>query len=154
MDKKEFFTHWEASHRITCKAFRMIPAESVCQTVIPGLKPPGELFCHIYSHVDASLSACISGSLTTEAILKSPDAVNTNNAEQCLAYAQTVMDQIFAHASVSDTVWDKLIAAPWGAVPMRSMCLDAYGHEMHHRGQLFAMLRILNISPPSACMHD
>lgn len=154
MDKNEFFTRWSISHKVTCRAFEMFPADAVGREIIPGLKPPGTLFCHIYSHVNASLNACVSGTLTTEAINEPPEVVDTGNAEQCLRYAQSVMEQIFVHASVSHTVWDQVIQAPWGSVPMRTMCLDAFGHECHHRGQLFAMLRILDIAPPAACMHE
>ena len=154
MDKYEFFSRWDASHKITCRAFEMFPSDSLDREIIPGMRPPGELFCHIFSHVNASLNACVSGTLTLAAIMEPPDKIETKNAHQCLRYAQSVMDMVFAHASVSETVWDQVIQAPWGAVPMRSMCLDAYGHEMHHRGQLFAMLRILDVQPPQVCLHD
>jgi uncharacterized damage-inducible protein DinB len=148
MEKRDFFSRWRTSRGITADILRAFPEETLGRVIIPGLKPPGELFAHIYVHTNAVMNACITSKLETAEFEQIPAEVDTRNLESLLGYQEKVMSQLLLHASVDGGVWRKEVETPWGSEPMDCLCFDAFAHEMHHRGVLSAMLRILGIDPP------
>ena len=154
MDKKDFFARWELSFQKSCAVLESFPVPALTQTVIGGLRPPGELFCHMYAHVNAVFNACVTGHLDLLALQTLPHDIDTTHHQPLLRFAHSTMYLLFAHAAVSAEVWKKDVDTPWGHVPMDSLCLESFAHEVHHRGQLYAMLRSLGIAPPPFCRHE
>jgi len=154
MDKRDFFNTWTDSFRITRETIEAFPEDQLGEVIIPGLRPPGELFCHIFAHVNAVFNACVRRELLVEELHQIPPEVDLGSRKDLVRYARRTMEGLLAHASVNVDVWKQEIHTPWGDVPMDSMCLESFGHEVHHRGQLAAMLRILGLDAPKVCLHD
>jgi len=154
VDKRDFFARWDEAFRVTRQTVEAFPQDALGREVIAGLRPPGQIFCHIFAHVNAVFNACVTGQLVESELYVLPDDVDTTSHTSLLRYAQKVMQQLFAHASVGPEVWDQKIDTRHGIVPMDTLCLDSFAHELHHRGQLATMLRVLDIKPPSVCRHE
>jgi hypothetical protein len=154
MDKSEFFESWTDSFRITRATLERFSEPALAQTLVAGLRPPGELFAHIYSHVNGVFNACVRRELLPEEMYRLPADLDLQKTVPLVRYAQRTMEGLLAHGSVDGQAWRQLIKTPWGDVPMESLCLESFAHEVHHRGQLFVMLRLLGLEPPAACRHE
>ena len=154
MDKREFFESWTGSFRISRATLERFPESSLGEILVTGLKPPGELFAHIYSHINGVFNACVRRELLTEELYRLPPDLDLKKTTPLVRYAHRTMEGLLAHGSVDGQAWKQLIKTPWGQVPMESLCLESFAHEVHHRGQLFVMLRLLELEPPAACRHE
>jgi len=154
VDKRDFFTTWTDSYRMTRETVEAFPEDKLGDEIIPGLRPPGELFCHIFAHVNAVFNACVRRELKVDELYQMPPDVDTTKRKDLLRYARRTMEGLLAHASVNEDVWKQQIQTPSGEVPMDSLCLESFAHEVHHRGQLAAMLRMIGIEAPKFCHHE
>jgi uncharacterized damage-inducible protein DinB len=154
VDKRDFFNNWTDSYRITRETIEAFPEDKLGEVIIPGLRPPGELFCHIFAHVNAIFNACVRRELNVDELYLIPSDVDTTKQKDLLRFARRTMEGLLAHASVNADVWKQQILTPGGEVPMDSMCLESFAHEVHHRGQLTAMLRVIGIEAPKVCLHE
>jgi uncharacterized damage-inducible protein DinB len=154
MHKRQFFEYWYDSFRITRATIEHFPEEELGRILIPGLRPPGQVYAHIFAHVNGVFNACVRRELLPAELLLIPADVDTTRAAPLVRYAQRTMEGLLAHGSLDDQAWKQLIKTPWGEVPMESLCLESFAHEIHHRGQLYAMLRILGITPAPVCRHE
>lgn len=154
MEKREFFERWTESFRITKATIERFPEPALGQVLVAGLRPPGELFTHIFAHVNGVFNACVRRELLTQELYQLPEDVDMLKTTPLLRYAQRTMEGLLAHGSIDTEAWKQIIKTPWGDVPMESLCLESYSHEIHHRGQLFVMLRLLGVDPPPVCRHE
>lgn len=153
MNKREFFEFWTESTKITRATLERFPESELMRTLVPGMRPPGLLFAHIYAHVNGMFNACVRKELVVSELMQLPTDVDTGRTAPLLRYAHRTMDELFAHASVDEGVWLQKIKTPQGEVPMEVLCLESFSHEIHHRGQLFVMLRMVGEKPPEVCSH-
>lgn len=150
MEDKKFFIRWERSHKLTQDTLCAFPPEKLGKEIIKGLRSPGEMYCHIYAHISAIFGACLSHELRREKMEACPPEVDCKDRDSLLRYSRITMGSLFAHSGQSPQVWQKEILTPWGNVKMEQLCKGAYDHEVHHRGQLQAMLKHLGITAPAA----
>lgn len=148
MDNHSFFARWEASQRLTQDTLKAFPDDTLGQEIIQGLRPPGEMYCHIYAHVNAVLNACLTRAFDFSEMGKLPTDVDCTDREALLRYSRITMNTLFAHSGQPPKAWKQKINTPGGSVLMEALCRGAYDHEVHHRGQLVAMLKHLGIKPP------
>jgi uncharacterized damage-inducible protein DinB len=154
MDARFFFETWETSHRLTRQTLDAFPEGTLGQEVIPGLRTPGELFGHIVAHTRAAFDACLKRQVNSHESYDPPGSLDCTSKPDLLLYSRQVMEMAFAHANQAPEVWKQKIATPWGRESMEKTCVEAYSHEIHHRGQLYVMLRKLGITPPPFCSHE
>ena len=153
MEKREFFEYWTEAYRLTKATIERFPEEDLMRTIVPGLRPPGLIFAHIYAHVNGMFNACVRRELIPDELNQLPEGLDTSKTASLLRYASRTMEELLAHGSVDDQVWKQKIVTPWGEVPMEQLCIRSFAHEIHHRGQLFVMLRMVGGEPPEVCRH-
>ena len=154
MDKRLFFEHWSDSFRITIATIERFPEADLGRVLVPGLRPPGELFAHIFAHVNGMLNACVRSELITDELYRLPADLDLTRAQPLVRYARETMEVLLVHGAVNKAAWTQPIRTPSGPVTMQHLCLESFTHEIHHRGQLSAMLRLLQIEPPRVCRHE
>lgn len=154
MDKRLFFAHWNECFRITLATIESFPEEDLGRVLVPGLRPPGELFAHIFAHVNGMLNACVRSELIVDELYRLPADLDMTRTQPLVRYAKATMDYLLAHGAVNEQAWTQPIRTPSGPVTMQNLCLESFTHEMHHRGQLFVMLRLLQIEPPRVCRQE
>lgn len=154
MDKRDFFEYWNESFRTTRSTIECFPEAVLGEVLVRGLRPPGRLFAHIFSHVNAVFNACVRQELLVSELNQIPDDLDVLKRASLVHYAQRTMEGLLAHGSVDVQIWKQRISTPWGGVPMENLCIASFAHEIHHRGQLFVMLRLLGIEPPAVCRHS
>lgn len=154
MDTRLFFETWDASHRLTRQTLESFPAETLGQRIIPGMRSPGELFGHIVAHTRTAFDACLRRRVDTRESYEPPPTLDCASKPDLLLYSRQVMEMAFAHANQAPEVWKQTIETPWGCESMETICVEAFSHEVHHRGQLYVMLRKLGITPPPFCSHE
>lgn len=154
MDKRQFFEYWSDSFRITRGTLERFPEPTLGDVLVSGLRSPGELFAHIFAHSNGVFNACVRRELKPEELYLLPDHVDLRKTLALVRYAQRTMEGLLAHGSMDRQQWMQSVKTPWGDVPMESLCLESFAHEIHHRGQLFVMLRLLGLEPPAVCLHE
>lgn len=154
MDVRFFFETWDSSHRLTRQTLELFPDASVGEEVISGLRTPGELFGHIVAHNRVAMDACIRREVTSHESYEPPSTVNCVSKQDLLVYSRRVMEMAFAHANQAADIWKQTVETPWGRQRMEAIFVEAYSHEVHHRGQLYVMLRKIGITPPRLCSHE
>lgn len=154
MDKKLFLTHWNEVFRLTLATIERFPERDLGRVLVPGLPPPGELFAHIFAHVNGMLNGCIRGEVVPDELSRLPAGLDTTSLKSLVRFARETMEGMLVHGSVDETAWAQPVRTPSGPVTMKILCLESFAHEVHHRGQLDVMLRLLQIEPPPACPHE
>lgn len=153
MNKREFFEYWSTSYRLTKSTIERFPEADLMRSIVPGMRPPGVVFAHIFGHVNGMFNACVRRELVVEELMQLPDDLDTSRTASLIRYAQLTMETLLAHASVDEQFWLQKIKTPQGEIGMESLCLQSFAHELHHRGQLTVMLRLLEVEPPEVCSH-
>lgn len=154
MDKRDFFEFWNDSFRITRATIECFPESVLGDVLVRGLRPPGELFAHIFAHVNGVFNACVRRELLESELSQIPADVDLLKTASLLRYARRTMEGILAQGSMEAKLWKEHISTPWGEVSVQNLCIASFAHEVHHRGQLFVMLRLLGIEPPAVCRHS
>ncbi len=160
MDKRHLSArcdYFNMVHGVTVRAIRVLADDELDFRPRPGMRTPRELIFHIYSQEKLLAEAARSGRFT-------PDMANASNPEDpstasALATLVTVGDLVtFAKAchqagqdifrSLSDDELARPVESPFGAYPAWLYFTFAYDEHWHHRGQLYAYLRLLGKEPP------
>jgi uncharacterized damage-inducible protein DinB len=160
MNKQELLAmreYFDMVHGVTVRAIGTFSDEELEFRPRPTMRTPRELIFHIYSQERTLAEAARQRRFTLE-------AANHSNPED-EANAQEVRDlatvgdlRAFAEAchlaaneiciALSEDDLSHPVESPFGTYPAWRYFVFAYDEHWHHRGQLYAYLRLLGKEPP------
>jgi uncharacterized damage-inducible protein DinB len=160
MNKQELLArrdYFNMVHGVTVRAIDAFSDEELDFRPRPAMRTPRELIFHMYSQEQLLAEAAQQGRFTIEAAGRSnPENEAGSSALKGLAtvsharaYADAchqAAEQIFRTMSENDVV--RPVESPFGTYPAWQYFLFAYDEHWHHRGQLYAYLRLLGKEPP------
>lgn len=149
MNKASLAPIWDMMrlrHGIGLRCVQALPADQLDSRPIRGMRTPKELLVHIYSFVRSGPESVLAGTVTMDD--KAPLA-NLKTKDDLIAYVQECWRAAdAAFAKITDAQLAAMVKAPWGGTPGFMMITTVPDEYLHHRGQLYAMLRQLGVEPP------
>src|SRR5262245_1088083 len=160
MDKRELLArrgYFNMVHGVTIRAIAALGDADLNFRPHAGMRTPRELVFHIYAQEKLLADAAQRGQFTME-MANGSNPEDPANASALAALA-TVNDAVkFANAqheaaestykALSEEQIAQPIESPFGTYPAWQFFLFAYDEHWHHRGQLYAYLRLLGKEPP------
>jgi len=150
MNRQDHLMMWDQMrlrHGITLRLVEQIPADKLREHPIPGMRTPIELVVHTYAGVKVFPESVLSGSVPDYDDKAEAAAIADKAA--LLAYVNAAWaagDR--AARSVTDVQLGAMVTTPWGhAFPGFAMFGIVQDEFLHHRGQLYAYLRVFGITP-------
>jgi len=160
MDKPTFVTlceYFDMVHSVTLRAVGGFTDVDLDFRPKPGMRTPRELIFHIYSQEKILADAAQQGRFAAEAASRSSPEEQAGAAElpalitvgDLKTYAQAchqAAQGIFA--PMSESQLNHPVESPFGTHPAWRYFAFAYDEHWHHRGQIYAYLRLLGKQPP------
>lgn len=149
MNKASLSPVWDMMrlrHGIGLRCIQALPAEQIDAKPIAGMRSPKELAVHMYGFIQAATDAVLTGTISMD---EKAEIAKVKTKDDLVTYAQQCWqagDAAFARAT--DAQFASVIKAPWGDMPGFMMITTIPDEYLHHRGQLYAMLRQLGVEPP------
>ncbi len=148
----QLWDHLRQVNGVGLRAIELIPEDKLDATVIPGMRTPKELVVHMYGQVvRACAEGAASGQITNENEKNEKQiAASLKSRADLLAYCHECWDAADrATRSLTDDQLQAMVATPWGMTFPAFVAYTVLNDEyFHHRGQIYAYLRALNITPP------
>lgn len=155
MNKQTVLQIWDHIRQVNgvgMRLFDQIPEGKLDATVIPGMRTPKELAVHMYGQI---LRECaegmVSGTITNETEKREKQiaaglATKADLTRYCLDCWNAADAAI---RSLPEERLGAMTATPWGMSFPGFVVLTVISDEyIHHRGQLYAYVRMLGIEPP------
>ncbi len=140
-----FASHWRDTKEYTLAMLEAMPAEHFGFKPVPAQRSFGEQFTH--------LAAANVVYFKSFAVLPPPERVEAADKDSARRYVTASFDFV---ASVLDKLTEKDFVRTnlqlWAKAAPHSgtdICLRAYMHTAHHRGQAVGYLRLKGITPPA-----
>lgn len=157
---KELAESFRTVRKNTIAIANDIPEDKYSFRPAPGTRSVGETLIHIaighlfqqQAHGEAKLTTLVGFDFPAYQAKRAAQEKEPMTKEQIIA-ALTTSGESFAKflEGVDDSVLAERVQMPAGAVPASKsrfeMLMSVKEHEMHHRGQLMTMERILGITP-------
>jgi uncharacterized damage-inducible protein DinB len=140
--------HFRTIHGVTLRAMALIPKDKLDSHPIPGMRTPKELMVHAYSYARTLPESALKANLSEEDCKEPVDRVKTVDdlikyARECFAAGDAAVKK------VSEAQLAGMVSTVWGVSMPGWMMISIVPEEhLHHRGQLYAYLRIFGIEPP------
>ncbi|OGF17091.1 MAG: hypothetical protein A2W00_00980 [Candidatus Eisenbacteria bacterium RBG_16_71_46] len=151
MNKQTLDQMWDnirQRHGIALRAIESVPASKVTTGLIPPMRTPAQQVAHMYGLMKACAEGVVSGKLDFPAEELSDGGIKTHAdmvkfAKDCWSAADA------ATAKVTDAQLAAMVKTPWGMdFPGFVIYGVLYDEFLHHRGQLYAFLRVAGVEPP------
>jgi len=160
MTKPEFLAkleYFSMVHGVTRRAIMTLEDKDLDFRPQAKMRTPRELVFHIYAQEKIIAEAIRQRQFTQDAAaLSSPETESVSGevktlvtARDVLAYADTCHQAAMSILqSLSEEDLNRSVESPFGAYPGWRYFDFAYDEHWHHRGQLYAYLRLLGKEPP------
>jgi uncharacterized damage-inducible protein DinB len=144
-------TLWEEMRHvtgITLRAIDAVPADKIDVRPIANMRTPKELVCHMAETMRSCAIGTTTGKVVTDENAEKGHGINSR------ADLVRKMEDAWkaADAAVRSLTEDKATAAvdtPWNFSPPAWVIIQIiFDEHLHHRGQLYAFLRALDVEPP------
>lgn len=137
--------NWERIHKQTVALIKTAPDDKYDWRTCPSAMTLGELLNH-FNQAEAGLAhALLHGNFPAER----PAAIN-NTAELVAAFADTHQAAVAQVCTLTPEQLTEMIApfGPGRNMPRATLLRGMQEHEIHHRGQLYTYLRMLDVAMP------
>jgi uncharacterized damage-inducible protein DinB len=149
MNKASLAPIWDMMrlrHGIGLRCIQALPAGQLDSHPITGMRSPKELVVHMYGFIRAAAESVLAGAISMD---EKVELAKVKTKEDLLAYASSSWQAAdAAFAKITDAQLAAMVKAPWGDMPGFMMVTTIPDEYLHHRGQLYAMLRQLGVEPP------
>ena len=144
-------------HGVTVKVISTFSDKDLDYRASPAMRTVREIVFHIYAQEKALAESIAAGAFSpegfTSATPESPETASTlerlATAEDLRAYAEECHQAAMAvFGALSEEALNREIASPLGTYPAWRYFDFGYDEHWHHRGQLYACLRLLGKEPP------
>ncbi len=152
MTKESLARMWDMMrkrHGIALRAIELLPEDGLDSHPIPKMRTPKELVVHWYG---MAMTCLVEGALRGRIEeLDEPAAVAAVKTKaDLMRYVHERWNACQQAAQrMTDEKLEAMVETPWGNALRGSYCLGAASDEsLHHRGQLYAYLRVMGLEPP------
>ena len=152
MNAQESLELWDRTRLINGIALRCIeklPEASLDQHPVPNMRTPKELAVHLYGTIIKAMGEGIASGRIL-AFDEAAAVASFQTKEALLAWCRSCWsDADRAMRGITDARIAGTVKTPWPfEAPGHEMLYFLYEEVLHHRGQLYAFLRVLGVAPP------
>lgn len=152
MDKESLMGmlgYFDKVHKVTLKAINMIPKDKLDFKPTPEMMSAKELIRHMFANERVVAQGAKKGSITEEDYKKEHQR-EFKDLQSLINYAKEAHQEANQIArSLTDEDMKKKVQTFFGIEYNPFLCFsDNCDHHWHHRGQLYAYLRLMGIKPP------
>ena len=150
MNKQAHLATWgmmRLRHGITLRVIDQLNDAQLASHPVAGMRTPIELLVHMY-HGTQNMTATVLAGAMPESTEKA-DAAKITTKAQLLEYVNASWKKANdAALALTDAQIGSLIQTPWGE-PFPGFAILGFIHDeyLHHRGQLYAYVRVCGIEP-------
>jgi uncharacterized damage-inducible protein DinB len=153
MTKSDLISWWDhfvTINGITMRVIQAIPGDTIDTRPCKDMRTPKELVGHMYSSMKELAEGTARGELrdTEEADAAATAKIKTH--DELVRFAKESWNAADkAIRSLSEAQVTALVKSPWGKSFPGYVCVNIiYDEHLHHRGQLYAYLRQMGVTPP------
>ncbi len=151
MHKETIAGMWDSLrqiHGITLRAVQALPKDRIDARPIPNMRTPKELVAHMYTMMRDVTGGVVNGQFTSDEAAEKGAGLRTH--DDLVRYVQDCWSASNrAVGAAGETQLAGMVKTPWGADYPGFVCIHiVYDEHLHHRGQLYAFLRVLGVEPP------
>ncbi len=150
MNKASLTPIWDMMrlrHGIGLRCAQALPADQIDAHPITSMRSPKELVVHMYGFIRAACESVLAGTISMD---EKAEVAKVKSKDELVAYASSSWQAAdAAFAKLTDAQLAAMVKAPWGDMPGFMMITTIPDEYLHHRGQLYAMLRQLGVEPPT-----
>ena len=152
MNMKESLELWDRARLMTGIALRCVeklPEASLDQHPIPNMRTPKELVVHLFGLIIKAMGEGIASGRIV-AYDEAGAVASLRSREALLAWCRACWDDADrAMRGITDARIAGTVKTPWTfEAPGHEMLYSLFEELLHHRGQLYAYLRVLGVAPP------
>ena len=143
------FGYLDMVHTVTKKAVAAIPEDKLDFRPTPAMRSAKEIVLHIYGGTKAMADSALSLEMPEAAYKAAEDASNAPNKAALLDYmdaCQKRLNEVVSGLTEEDL--QKTVKCFYGDSKVDQHLRFVYDEHWHHRGQLYAYLRLMDIEPP------
>ena len=150
MNKQSHLSAWDQMrlrHGITLRVLDQVPEDKLTSHPIPGMRTPVELIVHMYASLEQLSDSVLKGTMA-EFDEKAAVAAITTKA-QLLAFVNEKWATGDRKArSATDVQLGATVKPTWGgSYPGAAIIGFIHDEYLHHRGQLYAFVRVFGLEP-------
>ncbi len=142
-----FIANWSRIHKQSARLMKVAPDDKYDWKPCDSAMPLGELMNHLYIAEALFIESALTGGFDKD---KLPAAIN-NTAELIAAFDKSHEEGVAKVATITPEQMNDMVApfGPEKAMPRSFLMNVMLEHEIHHRGQLYTYLRILDCEVPA-----
>jgi len=154
MDRESLNQVWDQfrqKYGVYLRLLELFPEDRYHGHPVQGMRTPAQLVAHVSGTVVRDIAQGIAkGAITAEEASEDTVAAGFTTKKEILGFARQCWDQANAAvAGISDTQLKAVVATPWDMSFPGWVGFNIMSDEfLHHRGQLFAFLRVCGVEPP------
>lgn len=145
-----WWDHFRTINGITMRGIASIPKEKMDSRPIKDMRTPKELITHMYNTMKEISEGAVRGEITLSDEMDTAAVAKLKTHDDVVRFANecwTAADK--AVRSLTDGQVSGMVRSPWGQSFPGYTCVNIiYDEHLHHRGQLYAYLRLLGVAPP------
>ncbi len=150
MNKTSLTPIWDMMrlrHGIGLRCVQALPADQFDSHPIRDMRTPKELVVHMYAFIRAAAESVAAGTISMD---EQAELAKIKTKDELVAYARECWRAAdAAFAKLTDAQLAAVVKAPWGDMPGFMMINTIPDEYLHHRGQLYAFVRQLGVTPPT-----
>lgn len=148
----DLFDQLRVRHGICLRVLEAFPEDALDRRLVAAMRTPKEIAVHVYAALRALTEGVHAGALPDFEPDEPRIAAGITSREALLAHCRREWEAAAQHvAAIGDRELQAPVTTPWGApMPGARLCAAAYDEFLHHRGQLYVMLRVAGVAPPDA----
>ncbi len=144
----QMFNHLLQVHGVGMRIIDLIPPDKIDAHPIPGMRTPKELVVHMYAMVVREMAEGVLRGNITELDEKAICERIKTHADLVRFAKESWSAGEAARAKITDQHLSAIVQTPWDfKAPGYIMFGITHDEYLHHRGQLYAFLRVFGIEP-------
>ena len=158
MNKSSLDSSWNQlrqKYGVYLRVLEAIPEDKIGQTVIPGMRSPAQIAAHVSGGIIQGFAEGVERGEIVQGKSTEEVAAGIESSADLLAYAKRCWEAADAAiANVGDDELTRMVKTPWNMEFPGSAAIHTMNDEfVHHRGQLYAMVRACGVEPPFVWSH-
>lgn len=153
MNKAQIAGMWDHLRQIngiTMRAVAAIPKDQLDGRPVRDMRTPKELVVHLYTMLRYIAEGAKQGEIASYEEHERTAVGRIKTSEDLLRYASECWNAADgAVRKFSDADCAAMVKTPWNVSFPGFVCINIiYDEHIHHRGQLYAYLRVMGVEPP------
>jgi uncharacterized damage-inducible protein DinB len=146
----EMYDHLRVAHGVCLRLLEAFPEDALDRPLAPPMRTPKQVAVHLYWSVRGLVEGVRQGALDDFEAAEATALAGVRDKAALLAFCRGEWDRTMAAVSaLTDRELQASVATPWGrSMPGYALVRAGNDEFLHHRGQLYVMLRLAGGTPP------